>query len=48
MPHTATGRGRLAVLAVALVATVVKLVFAANTLGSLDVRFFTEFADGGL
>jgi Dolichyl-phosphate-mannose-protein mannosyltransferase len=31
---------------VALVATAVKLVVAANTYGSLDVRYFTEFAAG--
>ncbi len=45
-PNTALERGRLAVFAVALIATVTKLVVAANTYGTLDVRYFTEFEQG--
>jgi 4-amino-4-deoxy-L-arabinose transferase-like glycosyltransferase len=46
VPRSAVGRGRLAVLAVALVTTAIKLTLAARTYGSLDVRYFTEFAQG--
>lgn len=45
-PATVTGRCRLAVLAAALLATAVKLALAVTTYGSLDVRYFVEFAQG--
>jgi hypothetical protein len=44
LPATPVGRWRVAVLAVAVAATTVKLVVAVNTFGTDDVHIWTDFA----